>query len=323
MSAFLFALALFSASASGPIQISGDPLPVKVTPIERFENTGTSTRFGKLEFLGGLVVSSKERKFGGISGIEIEDDGSTAILVSDLGYILRADFTYRDGRLASVSIPSMMRAPLPTAIRHKDLEDIAVAADGILMLALERNDYQIAAIDLRSGKAETRDLIKLPGAADKLGFNWGIESLEFFPEATQYAGRMIAIGEVPDKNAGSQIPCWIVGSGTCAIKVRGRYDITSARFLGNGDLIILERRFTPDLNIGMRLRRIRRADIGVGKVMDGEILIEANLAMQIDNMEGLSVHRDPSSGTTVLTILSDDNLNFFQRTLILQFALSD
>ena len=323
MSALLFALAFFSAAASGPIQIGGDPLPVTVKRIEQFEITGTSTRFGKLEFRGGLVVSSKERKFGGISGIHIENDGGTAILVSDLGYILHADFAYQNGRLSSVSIPAMMRAPLPAAIRRKDLEDIAVAADGLLMLALERNSHQIAAIDLRSGKAVTQDLIRLPGAAEKLGFNWGIESLAFFPEGTRYAGSMIAIGERPDKDARSQIPCWIVGSGTCAIKARGKYDITSARFLSNGDQIILERRFTPDLNIGMRLRRIRQADIGVGTIMDGEILMEANLAMQIDNMEGLAIHRDPSSGTNILTILSDDNLNFFQRTLILQFALSE
>ncbi len=322
MSAALFGLVLFAAAASGSIQISGDPLPVTVSPIEHFEITGTRSTFGKLEFRGGLVVSSKENKFGGISGIYVEHDGSTAILVSDLGYILRADLSYEDGRLASVSIPRMMRAPLPAAIRHKDLEDIAINADGVLMLALERNSQQIAAVDLRSGKAVTRDLITLPGAAEKLGFNWGIESIGIFPEGTMHAGRMIAIGERPEADSSAHIPCWIVGAGTCSIKVRGRYDVTSARFLPDGDLIILERKFTPDLNIGMRLRRIRRTDIGVGSTMDGEILIEANLAMQIDNMEGLAVHRDVS-GATILTLISDDNLNFFQRTLILQFALSE
>ena len=41
---------------------------------------------------------------------------------------------------------------------------------------------------------------------------------------------------------------------------------------------------------------------------------------QIDNMEGLSVHRD-SSGALVLTLISDDNFSPLQRTLMLQFTL--
>ena len=41
---------------------------------------------------------------------------------------------------------------------------------------------------------------------------------------------------------------------------------------------------------------------------------------QIDNMEALSVSRN-AAGETILTIMSDDNYNFFQRTLVLRFAL--
>ena len=41
---------------------------------------------------------------------------------------------------------------------------------------------------------------------------------------------------------------------------------------------------------------------------------------QIDNMEGLSVHVD-SAGDAVLTLISDDNFSFIQRSLLLQFAV--
>jgi hypothetical protein len=46
------------------------------------------------------------------------------------------------------------------------------------------------------------------------------------------------------------------------------------------------------------------------------------MAYQIDNMEGLAVHAD-EAGRTILTIVSDDNHSFLQRTLILQFALAE
>jgi hypothetical protein len=52
------------------------------------------------------------------------------------------------------------------------------------------------------------------------------------------------------------------------------------------------------------------------------VLIEAEMAFQIDNMEGLSVHR-AADGALVLTLISDDNFSIIQRTLLLQFTLAE
>jgi hypothetical protein len=70
----------------------------------------------------------------------------------------------------------------------------------------------------------------------------------------------------------------------------------------------------------MRLRRIYGESIAKGQVADGPVLFEADMGYQIDNMEGLSVHRE-ADGTQVLTLISDDNFSALQRTLLLQFAL--
>jgi len=51
-------------------------------------------------------------------------------------------------------------------------------------------------------------------------------------------------------------------------------------------------------------------------------MIGADLAYQIDNMEGIAVHRT-AVGETILTIASDDNFSFLQRSLLLQFALAE
>ena len=70
----------------------------------------------------------------------------------------------------------------------------------------------------------------------------------------------------------------------------------------------------------MRLRRIPASRIGGNAPMDGKIILEGDLSKQIDNMEGLAVHVD-DTGQTILTLVSDDNQNVFQRTLMLQFAI--
>jgi hypothetical protein len=72
----------------------------------------------------------------------------------------------------------------------------------------------------------------------------------------------------------------------------------------------------------MRLRRIAGATIRPGALVDGEVLIEADLSSHIDNMEGLDVwQRD--DGATMLSILSDDNQSFLQRTIYLEFVVSE
>jgi hypothetical protein len=71
----------------------------------------------------------------------------------------------------------------------------------------------------------------------------------------------------------------------------------------------------------MRLRLLPAADVKPGTVLDGEVLLEADIGYEIDNMEGLAVHRGPR-GETVLTLISDNNFNnFLQRTLLVQFEL--
>jgi hypothetical protein len=72
----------------------------------------------------------------------------------------------------------------------------------------------------------------------------------------------------------------------------------------------------------MRIRRVPLADIVPGVVLEGSLLITADMGYQIDNMEGLSVHR-AANGDTVLTLVSDDNFSLIQRTILLQFTLLD
>ena len=86
-------------------------------------------------------------------------------------------------------------------------------------------------------------------------------------------------------------------------------------------MLLLERRFSPARGIALRIRRIPLADIKADGVLDGRSMIEADLAYQIDNMEGIAVHRN-SAGETIVTLVSDDNFSIIQRNLLSSFRWS-
>jgi len=85
-------------------------------------------------------------------------------------------------------------------------------------------------------------------------------------------------------------------------------------------MLLLERRYSPARGIALRIRRIPLADIKADTVLDGRSMIEADLAYQIDNMEGIAVHRN-SAGELIVTLVSDDNFSIIQRNLLLQFSV--
>jgi hypothetical protein len=101
----------------------------------------------------------------------------------------------------------------------------------------------------------------------------------------------------------------------------GEFDVTSAAALDDGAILVLERRFRWTEGVKMRLRYLRSGSVAPGAVVTGDVLLEADMGYEIDNMEGLAVHRGPR-GALVLTLISDNNFNaLMQRTLLLQFAL--
>jgi len=91
-------------------------------------------------------------------------------------------------------------------------------------------------------------------------------------------------------------------------------------FLDNGDTLVLERRFSLFGGFGCRLRRIASSTIKPGARVEGEVVYESEASHQLDNMEGLSLHREGAE--TVVTLISDNNFNTsLQRTLLLEFSL--
>ena len=92
-----------SQGVPGPIRID-----VSAVPITTFEPRNPSrTRFGALEFRGGLVLSSNAKTFGGFSELHVDPDGSHFVSASDRGIWLRGRIVYRDGKPAGIADAEM------------------------------------------------------------------------------------------------------------------------------------------------------------------------------------------------------------------------
>jgi hypothetical protein len=83
---------------------------------------------------------------------------------------------------------------------------------------------------------------------------------------------------------------------------------------------VLERQFTLIDGVSMRLRRIEAGALVDGARIEGTEMLRADLAHQIDNMEAMAFWIG-ADGRTRLSLLSDDNGSFLQRTVYLEFEV--
>ena len=115
--------------------------------------------------------------------------------------------------------------------------------------------------------------------------NKGLEAVALI-RAGRLTGTIVAFSERLKDSRGN-LKGWLIGGpspGTITVRRLGGFDITDAAGLPDGGLILLERRFRYSEGVQMRIRRIKAADLRPGKLIAGEILLEATDRLNIDNM---------------------------------------
>jgi hypothetical protein len=327
---FACALAPFAAAAqSRTVADRPTRIDVQARPFVSFDvRDAARRRFGALEFRGGLVLTSPNPKFGGLSALRVSPDGTGFLAASDKGDWFRGRMVYRDGRplaLADVETAPML-GPDGRSLADRgwyDTESMAIDGD-FVYVAIERV-HQIVRFDFSKGGLAARGQpIDLPPIIRTLPGNQGLEALVHVPKGLPLAGALIAISERGLDPSGN-IRAFIIGGphrGRFSVRRSDDFDITDAALLPSGDLVILERRFSVAAGAATRIRRIALAEIKPEATVDGPVLMEADLAYEIDNMEAISIHRT-AGGDIVLTMFSDNNFSPIQRTLLLQFTLID
>jgi hypothetical protein len=317
-----FAIAQALRTSTAPTRIA-----IEATPIAAFDNRDPArTRFGDLEFRGGLALTSRYEPFGGISALNVEPDGSRFIAVTDNGSWLRGRIIYRDGIPTGIADAEM--APIlgadgkPLAARGWYDTESLTQLDGMFYVGIERVE-QIVRLDYRrSGLLARGEPIKVPPDFKTFTYNKSLECLAGPPKSSPLAGNLIVITERSLDGAGNHRAFLIKGDQVerFSVKRSDDFDVTDCTILPPADLLVLERRYSPARGVAMRIRRIPLSLIKPDALVDGKALIEADLTYQIDNMEGIAVHRD-ARNKTVITLVSDDNFSVFQRNLLLQFTL--
>ncbi len=315
----------FPASAETPVE----RFDVTSRPIREFRIGREQTSFGPLEFVGGLEMTGSSWDFGAHSSFRFLKPGADFIGVADTGFwffgTIERDAQGRPSGVADFRMQQMVGKDGTSTDRkwEVDAESLDVK-DGIATVGFERNhriaQFRIAPEGMGPPIKELPFLIP----KNEIRQNKGFETLTRAHPYGHHEGGLVVITERSLDKQGNVFAAIIEGpnKGVFTVKRDGDFDITDGAFLPGGDLLLLERSFKMADGVKMRLRRIYGESVAKGSVADGPVLYEADMAYQIDNMEGLDVWQR-ADGAVMVSLMSDDNHSLFQRNLYLEFILHE
>lgn len=264
------------------------------------------------ELIGRYTWNSPAEDFGGFSGIEVFDGGTRMIAISDRGWIAQAGLAREDGLITGVTdlqftfLKDQTGAPLPRYF--DDSEGLARAEDGTLFISFEAN-HRVARYPTADSSSEP--MPRHPDFEDMQN-NSSLEALALGPDGALYT--------LPERSGALDRPFrvyrFLDGAWTQPFTLRRAPPFlpVGADIGPDGRFYLLERHFNG-LSFESRVRRF---------AIDGtneETLLQTG-TLEHDNLEGISVWRD-SDGALRLTMISDDNFRFFQRTEIVEYRLTD
>jgi hypothetical protein len=291
------ACAAIATSAPGPIASPDYAIRMEARHVPL--GIGGATLGPGVRYAGGLILRGPALH--GLSDLKIE--GDRAWVVSDFGDLIR--FTIRldrNGRLTSAdnAISRPLTGPDGAVLTPKpnaDAEGLALLPDGRVLVSFEGDDriwsYGVDGND-RPVAMSTPD--------GDFGDNDGLEGLSAAP------GGWLALGE----RGGA----WLCEAEVCAplgtVVPADGFRFTGADRDPAGDgWFVVERYYRPPLDMRVRVRRLSAEGFLT------EPLIQLRPPASTDNFEGIAAV-ETATGVR-LYLLSDDNDNPLQKTLLLAF----
>jgi len=264
-----------------------------------------------VRFAGGVeLVLEAGSPLHSLSDLKLIGDGGF-VSVSDAGDLVHGHLVLnRGGRLVGVTGLAWRRLTLSdgTPIADKadgDAEGLAITDTGDLLVSFER-DHRIWNYGPAAAPANSPTPVRHPDVA--FSPNNGMEGLAALDAGWRVAGESGGVWDC------TPAACVVVAPVPAEALDDGAYRITGMdrEPSGNG-VFIVQRSYRPPLDARAQVRHMT-ADGTLGPA-----LIELKLPGTTDNFEGIAaVARDDG---TRLYILSDDNNNPAQRTLLLAFDI--
>lgn len=317
------ALALLSLSASGKVlRTPIGRMPVMAAqPVPLAPGDPARTRIGRLRYLGGVRLTSPDRGFSGFSALQVI--GDQIVLLSDRGNIVRfrmgADWQPFDIRFGEVP-----NGPGIAAFKgDRDSESLTRdPVTGKFWVGFESHN----AIWRYDAGFRHGERVAHPPEMRNWPANGGPESMARLPD-----GRFVVIGETarpPGKGHGAErdvllFPGDPVRDSPRPIRLRyvppPGYDPSDAVALPDGRLLVLVRRFGFPALFTVKIDLVDLRGAAAGDVLRGTEIADFSPPFQHDNFEGLAVAREGNA--LVLWMVSDDNEQWWQQTLLLKFRL--
>ena len=307
-----------------------DSIQIAAHAIPLFDSRPDEHHTGRLIYRGGLELSSSDSRFGGLSDLIVSSDGTRILAISDMAYWLKARLTYdTQGNLAGMTdaeMASMLNeAGAPMVEKEGDAEGLTAVTPrepwGTVLVSFERN-VRVWRYDLSHGlNAKPANMPIGPWVAP-LDNNKQLEAITLFHPDTLLA----FAEEAPD---GGDIPAAFeaypgdpahMNTRLMTVAVHKPFAITSAATAPDGSVFMLERRFSLLGGLGMEIRHIPPDDFHPGARIEGTVLATLGSEANIDNMEGIAVRKGPR-GETLLYVISDDNYNALERTVLMMFEV--
>ena len=321
----------FDAHAPG-LRARSCPDTVSFARATRFELSATAIKFAPqpiaderlsgLSYAGGWHLTSDWEGFGGLSGLAVMRAGNL-LAVSDQGNFVW--IAMEDGKPAGSGQHAAMRDENGNEVSGKSRQDAEGLAlrDGLALVSFER-DHRILAFDLEGCGANARGAVltgvpsQPEGMARMMEPNGGLEGLALSRE-----GHLVAASETPDNGVPTGA-AFVDASGAGRLRLshrlaaQGPLRATGLDFIGD-DRLTVHRHY--DRQSGNTIN-LTRTPIGEGfSVGESDLLARLDARTVVDNFEAVAA-APLAGGATRIFLLSDDNFNNSQRTLLLAFDLA-
>jgi hypothetical protein len=305
------------ADAAGP-----DPIQIAARPLILDPRDPAADRVGQLIYRGGVSLTANDARFGGWSDMDISEDGTRLTAISDRGFWFDATLEYDEKGGVAQLTNARLDYLLNLGGRRQsglagDAEGMSRAPDGSFFVSFERR-HRIWMYPAAEPPFSARPrVIPAPPGATAMPVNGGIEALVRLP-----GGRLLALSEELQDENGANVG-WIGDGrtwGRLTYQAGVDFKPTGAARLPDGDVLVLERRFTRFNVPAARIVRVSADSLRPGAHIVGTELALIEPPLSFDNFEGIGA-RKGSGGETLIYLISDDNYFFLQRTLLLVFEL--